>query len=63
MTRTLLAAVAFFSLAGGALAAETAMMMDCCKNCACCKDKDKAPAPKDGEPKPQTPPKAPAHQH
>ena len=61
MKPMLLAAAAFFALAGGAMAAETAMKMDCCKNCACCKDKAPAP-PKDGEQKPQTP-KAPAHQH
>ena len=60
MKPILLAAAAFFTLAGGAMAAETAMKMDCCKNCMCCKDK--APAPKEGEQKPQ-PPKAPAHQH
>ena len=63
MKPMLLAVAAFFTLAGGAMAAETAMKMDCCKNCMCCKDKDKAPAPKDGEQKPQTPPQAPAHQH
>ena len=60
----LIAAAAFFALGGGAYAADTAMKMECCKNCACCKDKA-APQPKDGEQKPQTPqaPSAPSHQH
>ena len=60
MKAALLALAASFTLAGGALAAETAMKMDCCKDCACCKEK--APAPKDGEPKPPAP-QAPTHQH
>jgi hypothetical protein len=60
MNRMLLAVAAAFVLAGGAYAADTAMKMDCCKECACCK---KAPAPKDGEKTPQTPPQAPSHQH
>ena len=60
MKPMLLAAAAFLALAGGAAAAETAMNMECCKNCACCKEKP--PAPKEGEQKPQTP-QAPAHQH
>ena len=61
MKPMLLAAAAFFTLAGGAMAAETAMKMDCCKDCACCKDKAPA-APKEGEQKPKAP-QAPAHQH
>ena len=61
MNRILIAAAAFLTLAGGAVAAETAMKMDCCKNCACCKDKAPNP-PKGGEQKPQAP-KAPSHQH
>ena len=61
MKMKLLAVAAFLALAGGANAADTAMKMDCCKNCPCCKEK--APPPKDGEQKPQTPPAPPAHQH
>ena len=61
MRQALIGLAAFFTLAGGAVAAETAMKMDCCKNCACCKDK--ATPPKDGQPKPETPPQAPVHQH
>ena len=61
MRLKLLAVAAFFALAGGAYAAETPMKMDCCKNCPCCKEK--APAPKEGEQKPQSPPQQPTHQH
>ena len=51
--KKLLIAVATFSFAAtAAYAAE--MGMDCCKNCACCKDKegDRHPAP-EPQPKPK----------
>ena len=41
-----LAVVAFLAMAGGgAYAAEAGMKMDCCKDCACCKDKPAAEKP------------------
>ena len=45
MKRTLLTAAAIVLLSGGAAWAAD-MAMDCCKDCACCKDKDaETPAP------------------
>ena len=52
--KTLAAAVAVLLMgSAGVAVAQQAGMMDCCKNCACCKEASKAPAaPENG-----------AHQH
>ena len=53
MTLKILATVAFFAVGGAAWA------MDCCKDCACCKDAP--PSAQTQTPAPAPP--APAHQH
>lgn len=48
LSTKVLAVAAFLALSSGAAyAAEATGMMDCCKTCACCKDKPAAPPASD----------------